>query len=76
MLVSLERVLFIYIFSMVVSDLPAYCFLHNLHSRKYIRYLLLQLSLKGFCVAVLLKMFLGCTCVEDKLLNLELQDFK
>ena len=41
----------------VVSDLPAFCLLHNTHFVRYIRYLLLQLGLlyilKVLCVTVL-----------------------
>ena len=48
-----------------VSDLPEYCLLHTTNSIRYIRYLLLQLSLlyilKVFCVNLLLKVFLDCT---------------
>ena len=87
MLLSLERVSFIYIFSMLlsleskaVSDLPVYCLLHNTHSIRYIRCLLLQLSLlyilKVFCETVLLKVFVDCTCVQHRLFNLELQGFE
>ena len=63
-----------------VSDLPAYCLLHNTHSITYIKYLLLQLSLlcilKVLYVTVLLKEFVDSTCVQHRSFNLKLQSFE
>ena len=62
----------------VVSDLPVYRLLHKIHSIRYIRYFILQLTLlyisKVLYVTVLLKVLV--TCVHHKLFNLELQDPK
>lgn len=54
-----------------VSDLSGYCLLHNIHFITYIKYFVLKLSLldmsKALFVAVLLKVFVSCTCAQYKL---------
>ena len=58
----------------VASDFPVYCLLHNTHSIRYIRHLLLQLSLWYIlivlCVTALLKVFVDCTYVQHRFFNL------
>ena len=64
----------------VASDLLVYYLLCNTHSIRYIRYLLLQLSLfyilKVLCEAILLKVFLDGFCAQHKLVNLDLHSFE
>ena len=63
-----------------VSDWILCCMLHNINPIRYIRHLLLQLSvlyiLSFLCETVLLKVLVDCTCVQHKLFRVELQGFE